>query len=89
MKKELSKKDTPKNERDLLVRIVTQVQQELQQHQQKENEQQQQKEQYLSTDKQHKEHQQPHFVGKVYACSRSSMQVVSKCVEVILEIVEA
>ena len=58
LRKELSKKDTPKHERDTLAVIVTQVEQELQQHQQKQKEQQQQE----------KDHQQPHFVGKVYIC---------------------
>ena len=56
LKKELSKKDIPKQEKDTLAVIVTEVQQELQQHQQKQKAKQQQK----------KNHQQPHFVGKVY-----------------------
>ena len=75
LRKELRKKDRPKFERDILSLIVTQVQQQLLQHHQKHKEHQQkwkeqqlQKEQRTSGDKQHKEYQQPHFVGKVYVC---------------------
>ena len=69
LRKELYKKNTPKYERDTLAAIVTEVQQQLQHHQQKlKEQQQQQKVQHLSTDKQHKEHHQSHFIGKVYIC---------------------
>ena len=57
----LSKKETSKQERDMLAVVVTQVQQQLQQHEEKE--------QQLNKEEKCKEDQQPHFDGKGLVCS--------------------
>ena len=57
LRKQLSKKETPKEERDILAVIFTQVQQQLKQKEEKE--------QQLNREEKCKEDQQPHFDGKV------------------------